>query len=328
MIIAAFESSCDDTGVAVLDDERVLSNILASQTDIHARFGGVVPELAARSHLESISFLLDRSLEEADCKIDQVDVFAATVGPGLVGSLLVGLSFAKGLTLASRKRFVGVNHLLGHLHAVFLAFPQIQYPFIVLLVSGGHSEILLMKSWSNFSRIGRTRDDAAGESFDKIARMLGLSYPGGPELEKLASSGQASISFPRPLSDKTILDFSFSGLKTSVLYYMRDNPHEKKEDIAASFQSVIIDSLVEKTFLAAKLCEVSTVVIVGGVASNAALRERARACAIEKRMELFFPPAEYCTDNAAMIGRAALEMARRGAYSDLSENAVPFLGLV
>ncbi len=327
MILAAFETSCDDTGVAILEEERVLSNNLASQVHVHGKFGGVVPELAARKHLEAIPVLLDKSLEEAGCSINDIDCFAATVGPGLVGSLLVGLSFAKGLAIATKKRFVGVNHLLGHLHAVFLAFPDIKYPFVVLLVSGGHSEILIMESWEKFFRVGKTRDDAAGESFDKVARMLNLGYPGGPALELLASAGNPRIPFPRPLSEKDNLDFSFSGLKTAVLYHLRQNPKEKKEDIAASFQAAIIESLLEKTFSAADKFNISTVVIVGGVASNALLRSEAHAYARKRNTKVYFPPKQYCTDNAAMIGRAAFEMLNRNLFSDLSENAVPYLGL-
>lgn len=327
MILAAFETSCDDTGVAILDEERVLANNLASQVHVHGKFGGVVPELAARKHLEAIPVLLDKSLDEAGCSLSDVDCFAATIGPGLVGSLLVGLSFAKGLAIASKKCFIGVNHLLGHLHAVFLAFSDIKYPFVVLLASGGHSEILIMESWEKYRRVGKTRDDAAGESFDKVARMLDLGYPGGPELELLASSGNPRIPFPRPLSEENNLDFSFSGLKTAVLYHLRQNPEESKEDIAASFQVAIVESLLGKTFLAADLFNISTVVIVGGVASNTLLRTEASLYARKKNLEVFFPPKQYCTDNAAMIGRAALEMLKRGIFSDLSENAVPYLGL-
>ncbi len=327
MILASFETSCDDTGVAILEEERVLANNLASQVNVHEKFGGVVPELAARKHLEALPVLLDKSLDEAGCSLGDIDCFAATVGPGLVGSLLIGLSFAKGLAIASKKRFIGVNHLLGHLHAVFLAFSDIKYPFVLLLASGGHTEILIVESWEKYLRVGKTRDDAAGESFDKVARMLKLGYPGGPKLESLASSGNPGIPFPRPLSGKDSFDFSFSGLKTAVLYHLRQNPEEKKEDIAASFQAAIVESLLEKTFLAADRFNISTVVIAGGVASNTLLRSEASLYASKRNVKTYFPPKEFCTDNAAMIGKAALEMLKRGIYSDLCENAVPFLGL-
>lgn len=328
MRVLAIESSCDETAVAIVEDGKLLSSVLSSQVNIHRKYGGVVPEIAARKHLENILFLLDEALDRASLKIDDIDVFAATQGPGLVGSLLVGLSLAKGLSISLNKPFVAVNHLIGHIYANFLSFPDLEYPFLVLLVSGGHTEILLAEDWNNFKRIGKTRDDAAGEAFDKVARLLGLGYPGGPEVEQAARNGNPIYRFPRALNEKGNFDFSFSGLKTSVLYFLKNNPEARIEDVAAAFQEAVIDSLLTKTFAAAKTYGINKIVFAGGVAANTRLRERANEIAKEKDINIYFPPIEFCTDNAAMIAMVAYEKAKRGIFSPIDTNAIPYLSIV
>ncbi|OAA30065.1 protein kinase [Kosmotoga arenicorallina S304] len=324
MKVLAIESSCDETAIAIVDEGKLISNVLASQIKIHQKFGGVVPELAARHHLSNIVPLVDEAFERAGISIEEIDVFAATYGPGLVGSLLVGLSFAKGLALALNKPFVAVNHLHGHLYANMITFPKLSPPFLMLLVSGGHTELFNVNSWDSFERVGKTRDDAAGEAFDKVARLLGLSYPGGPEIEKLAKKGEVKYSFPRSLREKGNYDFSFSGLKTSVLYFIKKNPGAKKEDIAASFQAAVVDSLLSKTFAAAEKYRLKDIVFAGGVAANSYLREKAGRLS-EGKYSIYFPPIEFCTDNAAMIAMAAYHKAKRGEFSPLGTNAIPYL---
>jgi len=328
MRVLAIESSCDETAVAIVEDGKLLSSVLSSQVNIHRKYGGVVPEIAARKHLENILFLLDEALDRASLKIDDIDVFAATQGPGLVGSLLVGLSLAKGLSISLNKPFIAINHLIGHIYANFLSFPDLEYPFLVLLVSGGHTEILLIKDWNNFERIGKTRDDAAGEAFDKVARLLGLGYPGGPEVERAARNGNPIYRFPRALNEKGNFDFSFSGLKTSVLYFLKNNPEARIEDVAAAFQEAVIDSLLTKTFAAAKTYGINKIVFAGGVAANSRLRECAGKLAKKENINIFFPPIEFCTDNAAMIAMAAYEKAKRGIFSPIDTNAIPYLSIV
>ncbi|TYB92413.1 MAG: tRNA (adenosine(37)-N6)-threonylcarbamoyltransferase complex transferase subunit TsaD [Kosmotoga sp.] len=327
MTVLAVESSCDETSVAVIKDGKILSNKTTTQIDIHEKYGGVVPEIAARKHLEYIIPVFEKALEEAHIDLHQVDAFAATYGPGLVGSLLVGLSFAKGLSISLNKPFIAINHLLGHLYANFITFPELKTPFIVLLVSGGHTELFLMENMETIRKIGQTRDDAAGEAFDKIARMLDLGYPGGPAIEKAAESGKDIYTFPRSLRKKNNIDFSFSGLKTSVLYFLRENENFNKEDIAASVQSAIVDSLLEKTFLAADRFETERIVFAGGVAANRHLRNQAQLMAKKRKKKVYFPPIDLCTDNAGMIAYAAYKKTKRGDYSPLDINAVPYLTL-
>ena len=327
MKILAIESSCDETAVAIVEDGRVLSSLVSSQIDVHKKYGGVVPEIASRKHLEIVDRLVLQAVEETGLTLEEIDVFAATMGPGLVGSLLIGLSVAKGLAISLNRPFIGVNHLYSHVYANLISCPDLRPPFMVLLVSGGHTEILLMEEWNTVEMVGRTRDDAAGEAFDKIARLLGLGYPGGPEIEKAARGGSPVYSFPRPLQEKGNYDFSFSGLKTSVLYFLQRNPGVSVEDVAASAQEAIVDSLVTKTFDAAQSLAVNKIALAGGVASNSLLRERAIDMASKCGIRVFFPPIGMCTDNAAMIAVAAYEKAKRGLYSPLSTNAVPYLSL-
>ena len=324
MRILAIETSCDETAVAVVEDGRkVLVDLVASQVEVHRKFGGVVPELAARHHVENIKYLLKETFERVDP--ETVDRVAVTYGPGLVGALLVGISVAKGIAMSLNVPLIGVNHLMAHIHSVYLEYPDIEKPFIVLLASGGHTEIVLVGE--EMKVLGRTLDDAAGEAFDKVARILGLGYPGGPEIEKVSKNGKAIYEFPRPKLGDPDYDFSFAGLKTSVLYFMRKNPDARIEDVAASFQEAVVDVLVEKTFRAARNSGVRRVVVVGGVSANGRLRERMRERAEEWGYEIYFPPVRLSTDNAVMVALAAFDLVEKGKESPLSLNAVPYLTL-
>lgn len=329
MKILAIESSCDDTGVSISENRKILSNVLASQIEIHRKYGGVVPEIAARKHLQIISHLVKEALENAKLKISEIDVFAATYGPGLVGSLLIGLSFAKGLAISEDKPFVAINHLYGHIFSNYLSFPDLQFPYIVLLVSGGHTEILKVDDYDNISKIGKTIDDAAGEAFDKVARILGLNYPGGPQIEEVSNNGKEIYRFPRPLNKKGNYNFSFSGLKTSVLYFLKKNADKYEiKDIAYSFQEAIVDVLTKKVFNAANKYRVKDIVFAGGVAENKRLREKAQDISKKEKINIYFPPLNQCTDNAAMIAIAAYEkIKKREKFSPLSTNAIPYLDI-
>jgi N6-L-threonylcarbamoyladenine synthase len=327
MVVIAVETSCDETSVAVIAEERILSNVVSSQVKVHEPFGGVVPEVAARHHLKNLPRVFRKAIEDAKLSLNEIDVVAVTYGPGLIGALMVGLSFAKGLSLALEKPIVGVNHLLGHVYAAKLSFPQLEPPFLALLVSGGHTELLLFTDDPTKPEvIGRTVDDAAGEAFDKVARLLQLGYPGGPAIERAAKSGDPHrYHLPRAMLDKDKLDFSFSGLKTAVSYLLKSEPNANKSDVAASFQEAVVDALVWKTSRAMELTKVKRLVLVGGVAANLRLREKLSEECSKKNYEFYVPPIELCMDNAAMIARAAIELARRGMFSDLNLNAVPYL---
>lgn len=310
MLILAIESSCDDTAAAVVEDDRIIrSNIISSQFDVHARFGGIVPELASRRHIESIWPVVQQALDEAGVGLDRIDCIAATQGPGLIGSLLVGFTFAKGLALAQDIPCVGVDHMAGHLLAAFLDNPAPAFPYVALVVSGGNTSLYKVEDQLSFHCLGRTRDDAAGEAFDKVAKLIGLGYPGGPIVSKQAEQGNKdSIAFPRAWLDKDSLDFSFSGLKTAVANYVNKYRQQEKElpipDICASFQEAVVDVLVTKTINAALRNKTSNIVLGGGVASNMRLRERMQERCDEENLQLFVPPPVLCTDNAAMIGLA------------------------
>jgi N6-L-threonylcarbamoyladenine synthase len=309
--VLAIETSCDETAVAVVtSDHRVLSSVVSSQIDLHARFGGVVPELAGRAHLELITPVVAEALAEAGVELGangrpSIAAVAATIGPGLIGSLLVGVSTAKALALVWGVPFVGVNHLEGHLAAAFLAEPDLTPPLVVLLVSGGHTMIVVMQGPGQYRVLGQTIDDAAGEAFDKVSVFLGLGYPGGPAIDRLAMSGDPSaIQFPRAFLDSGY-DFSFSGLKTSVITYVRKHPEAAVEDVAASFQEAVVDVLATKARRAATEVGASGLCLAGGVAANSALRERILDVCIADGLAAFIPERELCTDNAAMIGAAA-----------------------
>lgn len=327
------ETSCDETAAAVIKEGReILSNVVLSQIDIHQKYGGVVPEIASRHHIEAIFPVVQEALQQAAVQLDDIEVIAVTYGPGLVGSLLVGLAAAKALAFATAKPLVGVNHIEGHIYANFLTGRDIRTPLVCLTVSGGHTDLLLIPRLGEYEILGRTRDDAAGEAFDKVARVLGLPYPGGPQIEKLARGGNPqAIEFPRGLLDGECLDFSFSGLKTAALNYLNEARQKKQEvplaDFAASFQWAIIDVLTQKLMAAAEAHQVKQVILSGGVAANATFREHVEQEAAKRGMELLYPPVHLCTDNAAMIGSAGYFRYLAGQRSDYSLNAVANLRL-
>ena len=334
MRLLAIESSCDDTAAAVLADGVVLSNVVASQDEVHHKYGGIVPELASRSHLRNILPVIDMALQRAAITLDDVDAIAATHGPGLVGSLLVGLSVAKAIAFARRLPFVGVNHLEGHLLSVGLD-ADVPFPYVALLASGGHTSVYYAEELGHYRLLGATRDDAAGEAYDKVAKVMGLGYPGGRIIDVLACRGDPSaIRFPRARMKRQdrspSLDFSFSGLKTAVWQYVRDHPVDTdaaRADLAASFQEAVVDMLLTTTFAATRSVECARLVIAGGVAANSRLRERAQLGGAELGIAVSIPPLRYCTDNAAMIAAAAAHRLRRGESDPLSLNAVADLEL-
>lgn len=335
MRILAIETSCDETAAAVVEDGRhVLSSVVSSQVDLHACFGGVVPELASRAHLELLTPVVAESLLEAGLEGRQLDAVAATIGPGLIGSLLVGVSAAKAYSLAWRVPFVGVNHMEAHLHAAFLEEPELALPVVVLLVSGGHTMLIAMEAAAPDSAfpfvyrlLGQTIDDAAGEAFDKVARFLGLGYPGGPAIDRLALTGDpAAIPFPRALPGDGY-DFSFSGLKTSVVTQVRKHPDLAVADIAASFQEAVVDVLATKTRRAARETGARGICIGGGVAANSALRQRVLDICIADGLQPFLPSRELCTDNAAMIAATAWFRLRADGPTPLDVGADPNLRL-
>ena len=331
--ILAIESSCDETSAAVVVNGReVLSNIIASQIDTHKKFGGVVPEVASRMHIEVVSGVVQEALEEAGVTLEQNDAIGVTYGPGLVGALLVGLQFAKGLAFSTKKPLVGVNHIEGHICANYIQHKDLKPPFVSLVVSGGHTFIVHVKDYGVYEVIGQTRDDAAGEAYDKVARALGLGYPGGPKIDKLAREGNPdAIAFPKANFHDKSLDFSFSGVKSAVLNYLNkakmQNVEVNKADVAASFQKAVIEVLKDNVMETCKSRNVKKIAIAGGVASNSALRETIMNAASKKGIEVLFPAPVLCTDNAAMIGSAAYFNLVNGKISDLNLNAKPNLKL-
>ena len=327
-IILAIESSCDETSAAVVEDGRkVRSNIILSQIEIHQKFGGVVPEVASRKHIEWALPVVDQALKEASLSLKDVDAIAVTSGPGLVGALLVGVAVAKGLAFAADLPLIGVHHLEGHIAAAWLAEESLEPPFMALVVSGGHTSLVEVQDYNSFRLLGQTLDDAAGEAYDKIARLLKLPYPGGPQVEKIASEGnETAITFPRALSNGSF-DFSFSGLKSSVINYLHKAEQRKDmisfSDVAASFQAAVGDVLVDKTLAALEQYGHTKLALVGGVASNQYLRGRLATELAKKKIEFIIPPKELCTDNAAMIGSRAYYQWRENKVSDFSLNATP-----
>ena len=327
-LILGIETSCDETAAAVVaDGHDVLSSVVSSQVDLHAAFGGVVPEVASRAHLELLTPVVGEALLEAGKDGRRLAAVAATVGPGLVGSLLVGLSAAKALALAWDLPFVGVNHLEGHLYAAFLEEPDLEMPLVVLLASGAHTMVVLMEDHGRYRVLGSTIDDAAGEAFDKVARFLGLGYPGGPVIDRLAMDGDpAAIAFPRGLRDRAY-DFSFSGLKTSVITHVRSHPDAAPADVAASFQEAVVDVLVTKAHRAALETGARGIVLGGGVAANSRLRERILDVCIEEGLRAFLPSREMCTDNAAMVAAAGWWRFRSDGPTPLDAGVDPGMGL-
>ena len=324
-IILGIETSCDETAVAVLKGNKtILSNLIVSQIDIHKAFGGVVPEIASRKHIEYLYKLTEKALVEAKITIEDVSAVAVTYGPGLAGALLIGLNFAKGLSLNYNIPLIKVNHLMGHIYANFLSYPDLEMPFIVLLVSGGHTMIIKVDDYNSFEVIGNTRDDAVGEAFDKVARIVGLGYPGGPAIEKISENGNPIYDFPKPMMNKGY-DFSFSGLKTAVLYFLKNNPESKIEDVACSFQKTVSEILTEKVTKASKENNIKNIVIAGGVAANKVLRKSFDG--FKNEFNIYYPDLIYCTDNAAMIARAGYEKYIRNDFGDMSADAVPNLSL-
>jgi len=326
MYVLGIETSCDETAAAVLGDGKLLlSNVIASQVDLHKIYGGVVPEIASRKHMEMIIPVICEALNDASVTLSDIEGIAVTRGPGLVGSLLVGLSAAKAIAFALKIPFVGVNHLAGHVASVFLSPDRPEFPLVALVVSGGHTNIYLMKDFQDFTVLGQTRDDAAGEAFDKAAKLLNMGYPGGVIIDRLAKKGNRKrIEFPRAMRDS--LDFSFSGLKTSLLVYIkkRECPLSEDElpDVAASYQEAIIDVLVEKTLKAAEIHSISRIVVCGGVAANSRLRERFAEESRLKGFHVYIPPPIFCTDNAAMIAVVGEHLLTRGLKDSLNLNAV------
>ncbi len=333
-LILGIESSCDETAAAVVKNGReVLSNVINSQIDLHKKYGGVVPEIASRKHIENIDAVVEEALSSANVTIDDIDAIAVTYGPGLVGALLVGVSFAKAYAYTAKKPLIPVHHIKGHIMANFIAHKDLEPPFVCLVASGGHSHIVLVEDYTSFKILGRTRDDAAGEAFDKIARVLGLGYPGGPLIDKLAKEGNPqAIAFPRVRIDKDSLDFSFSGVKTSVINYLHKAEQQgveiNKADVAASFQEAVTDVLCEHTIEAALKHNSNTITIAGGVASNSQLRDKMTKSANNKNINVLYPTPILCTDNAAMIACAGYYLMKNGEIcQDLSLNAIPSLSI-
>lgn len=333
VLILAIESSCDETAAAVVRNGReVLSNIIFSQIDLHTLYGGVVPEIASRKHIEKINQVIEQALKEANVTLDDITAIAVTYGPGLVGALLVGVSAAKAIAFAAGKPLVGVHHIEGHICANYIENKELEPPFGCLVVSGGHSHLVRVKDYGEYEIIGRTRDDAAGEAFDKVARAIGLGYPGGPKIDKVSKEGNPeAIHFPRAKVDENVYDFSFSGLKSAVLNYL--NRCEMKgikivvPDVAASFQKSVVDVLVEHSMQAIKEFGFGKFAIAGGVASNSGLRAAFEDACAKRKIEFYHPSPIFCTDNAAMIGVAGYYEYIKGVRSGMDLNAVPGLKL-
>ena len=331
MKVLAVESSCDETSVAVVENGReVYSNVIASQIDTHKKFGGVVPEIASRQHVEAINTVLKEGLDQAGVKLSDIDIIAATKGPGLIGALLVGLSAGKALALSTGKPFVGVNHIVGHVCANYISFKDLEPPFIGLIISGGHTYLIEVKDYVDFTLHGRTVDDAVGEAFDKVARSLGLPYPGGPVVDALAKKGKETIEFPRVMIKEDNYNFSFSGLKTAVLNYLNSTRLRGEEivteDVCKSFQEAVVDVLLEKSFRLAREKNMDKIVLCGGVSANSRIREAFEERGRKENIKIFYPELKLCTDNAAMIASAAYYEYRAGKVDE--ENfANPNLGL-
>ena len=333
VLILAIESSCDETAAAVVKNGReVLSNVINTQIAIHTEYGGVVPEIASRKHIENINPVIKKALEDAGVTLDDIDAIGVTYGPGLVGALLVGVAEAKAIAFAKNKPLVGVHHIEGHISANYVENKELEPPFVALVVSGGHTHLVKVNDYGGYEIVGRTRDDAAGEAFDKVARAIGLGYPGGPKIDKLAKEGNPdAIEFPRAHVDDAPYDFSFSGIKSAVLNYINSANMQGKEinhaDVAASFQKAVVDALVSRAVRLAKECGMDKLAIAGGVASNSALRAAVQEECAKNNIKFYSPSPVLCTDNAAMIGAAAYYEYIKGVRHGYDLNAVPNLKL-
>lgn len=332
-LILAIESSCDETAASVVKNGRtILSNVISSQIELHKLYGGVVPEIASRKHIEKINQVIGEALTEADVTLDDLDAVGVTYGPGLVGALLVGVAEAKAIAYARKLPLVGVHHIEGHVSANYIEHPDLEPPFLCLIVSGGHTHLVIVKDYGEFEILGRTRDDAAGEAYDKVARAIGLGYPGGPKIDKLSKEGNPdAIVFPRAKIGEHPYDFSFSGVKSAVLNYLNQARMKgeavNRADLAASFQKAVVDVLVEHTMLAAKDYGMNKIAIAGGVASNRTLRETMKEACRARGYGFYRPSPIFCTDNAAMIGVAAYYEFMKGTRHGWDLNAVPNLKL-
>ena len=321
ILTLGIETSCDETSVSVVKNGReVLSNIINSQIKIHEQYGGVVPEIASRNHVQAINFVAKKALEDANVNFENITAITCTYGPGLVGALLVGVSYAKGLAFTLNKPLVGVNHIEGHIAANYITFKNLQPPFLCLVISGGHTHLVHVKEYNKFEILGKTRDDAIGEAFDKVARVLGLGYPGGPKIDKLAKEGQPNIDLPKTHFEN--LDFSFSGIKTKILNLYNQNPQINKADLCASFEKASTDVLIDNTVKALKQLNLNKVALAGGVSANSYIRARFKEL---ENTEVFYPEMVLCTDNAAMIASAGYYKYINNEISDLRLNAIPNL---
>ena len=323
ILVLGIESSCDETSAAVVKNGReVLSNVINSQIKIHEKFGGVVPEIASRSHTEVINQVVKQALEEANVTMEDIDVITPTYGPGLVGALLVGVSYAKGLSFATNKPLVGVNHIEGHIAANYITYEDLKPPFICLVISGGHTHLIHIKSYKEFEILGRTKDDAVGEAFDKVARVVGLGYPGGPKVDALAKQGEPNIQLPKTHTDN--LNFSFSGIKTAILNMYHKNPEINKADLCASFEKYVAEVLVKNSLEALKQTGLDKIALAGGVSANSYIRAEFTKME-EMGIKVYYPELKLCTDNAAMIAAAGYYNYINGKKSDLTLNAIPNL---
>ncbi len=333
VLILAIESSCDETAASVVKNGReVLSNVIYSQIELHTVYGGVVPEIASRKHIEKINQVINQALTDAELKLEDITAIAVTYGPGLVGALLVGVSAAKAISFASGIPLIGVHHIEGHISANFIENKELEPPFVCLIVSGGHSHLVVVKDYGEYEIIGRTRDDAAGEAFDKVARAIGLGYPGGPKIDKISKEGNPeAIRFPRAKVEGSEYDFSFSGLKSAVLNYLNSSEMKGETvhtaDVAASFQKAVVDVLVEHSLEAVKNYGYDKFAIAGGVASNSTLRKAFEKECADRNIEFYHPSPKFCTDNAAMIGVAGYYEYIKGVRHGYDLNAVPNLKL-
>lgn len=326
IIILGIESSCDETSVSIVKNGReVLSNVINTQISIHELYGGVVPEIASRNHVENISPVMKEALKEANMKINDIDAVACTYGPGLVGALLVGVSYAKALSYAANKPLIGVNHIQGHIAANYITYKDLKPPFLTLLISGGNTQLVLVKDYTEFEILGKTKDDAVGEAFDKIARVIGLGYPGGPKMDNLAKEGKPNIELPKVHVEG--LNFSFSGLKTAIINLHHKNQNINKADLAASFEKDVAEILLKNTKMAVKETNINKIALAGGVSANSYIRKAFKELEEKENVQVYYPELKLCTDNAAMIASAGYYNYLKNNFSDLTLNAVPNLKL-